>query len=466
MRGILFCVLIFLPAAWSVSITDFHARPGVDTVEAALQNADAFAKAIIFANSSSDDRVVLVPEGYEFFMGYVEALDIYGVTVQVDGVVKFSDHIIPVWGTESDTQIKFEDCDRITLTGSGTFDGQGLKWWRLAYASSAIARPKLVRFRRTRDISVDGLTFLNSPSFHVIFEDSANVVIHDVTVFVDSHLLRGIDRHDSITYPLNTDALDIRATNVTVYNCNITNYDDAIVAKPCDQTGVNCQCSGNMLVYNNTITYSTGITIGSVSPSTNIQCVRNVTFRDNYLYRPLKAIYIKPNPKRDGDAGSGIIDQIFYENILIEQAVWWTVWIGPQQMNEPNEESVGCNFLYPFIPECPTQPLISMSNIKLVNVTAIDTLPLFEGPGVILCDIGNVCTDFEFNNVTNAMYPGNATDIFNGLPWPFVAPQIVFPTKYRTDDWAFEYISSNVYGSVINSNPTPCFNDPECFNPA
>jgi hypothetical protein len=64
----------FLPAFFCIDYTtDFHARLGVDTVEAALQNA--FAKAIIF------DRVVLVPEGYEFFMGYVEALDIYGVTV-------------------------------------------------------------------------------------------------------------------------------------------------------------------------------------------------------------------------------------------------------------------------------------------------------------------------------------------------------------------------------------------------
>ena len=56
-------------------------------------------------------------------------------------------------------------------------------------------------------------------------------------------------------YPLNTDGIDYRATNVTVKNCNITNYDDAIVAKPCNQGGKYCTCSGDAEVYNNTITH-------------------------------------------------------------------------------------------------------------------------------------------------------------------------------------------------------------------
>lgn len=95
-------------------------------------------------------------------------------------------------------------------------------------------------------------------------------------------------------------------------------------------------------------------------------------------------------------------------------------------------------------------------------MTAVDTLPLFEGPGVILCDAENPCTDFQFSGVTNMMFEGDATDIFNNLP--FNAPELAFPTRHRTDDWNFEYISSNVYGEVVNSDPMPCFNDPDCFN--
>ena len=318
-----------------------------------------------------------------------------------------------------------------------------------------------MRFRTTIDILIHDVTFLNSPSFHVIVEDCLNVEIHDIEIFVDSSVSR-IWNNDSVTYALNTDGLDIRATNVLIYNNKITNYDDAIVMKPCREGNMYCICSGDAYIYNNSITYSTGLSIGSISPGVNNDCIRNVTFKDSYLYRPLKAIYVKPNPEKESDEGTGIIDQITYENIFIEEALWWTVWIGPQQMNQPgSEEGTGCNFLYPYIPECPTQPLVSMTNIKLINVTAINTLPLFEGPGVILCSPENKCENFLFDHVTNQMFPGNAEDIINNLP--FNAPGWIFPTPFRNDTWEFEYLTMNVYGTVTESYPIPCFNDPECF---
>ena len=458
--------LLFIGYIWTslaVSIEDYHAVSDEDSQRAAVQNTKAFQAALSEASLSEVDRLILIPEGKTYYMGFLGVYNLTQLTVQVEGTIKFSDHF-NVWGTEAESQLHFENCEDITLTGNGVIDGQGLKWWRLAYTGTDI-RPKLVRFRTTRNVVVNYLQFLNSPSFHVIFEDSANVIIHDITIFVDSHLQRQIPvSHEGITYPLNTDGLDIRATNVSIFNCNISNYDDAIVVKPCTQNGIHCTCSGNLVAYDNLIQYSTGLAIGSVSPSNEINCVRNVTFRDTNLYRPLKAIYVKPNPKREGDSGSGIIDQITYENIHIEQAVWWTVWIGPQQMNQPGDDpGTGCNFLYPFIPECPTQPLVSMTNIRLRNVTAVETLPLFEGPGVILCDPSLPCTGFEFSDVTNTMYPGNASDIISRLPWPVTPPGVVFPTPFRTDDWTFDYITKSVFGVVEDSEPVPCFNDPACF---
>lgn len=189
----------------------------------------------------------------------------------------------------------------------------------------------MIEFDTSINIQVFDITLTNSPSYHLNFKDCANLIIHDVTIYVDSTVIRGRDDHDSVTYALNTDGIDIAATNVTVYNCNITNYDDAIVAKPCRNNYKYCKCSGNMVAFNNAITYSTGLTIGSVPPNDNVNCVRNVTFRDSYMYRPLKAIYVKSNP---GDSGSGIIDDVTYDNIQIEEALWWTVWIGPQQQNQ------------------------------------------------------------------------------------------------------------------------------------
>ena len=46
------------------------------------------------------------------------------------------------------------------------------------------------------------------------------------------------------------------------------------------------------------------MSIGSVPPNMGCNCVRNITFRNVYMNRPFKGIYVKTNP---GDKGSGII---------------------------------------------------------------------------------------------------------------------------------------------------------------
>merc|ERR1711991_1293775 len=254
----------------------------------------------------------------------------------IRGKVIFSDEIKRVWNAEDSlrngSMIEFQNSVNITIRGGGTFDGQGLPWWRLAYTGNDV-RPKMMRFRVSRDVTISDITLLNSPSFHLIMEDCRDVQIFDVTIFVDS----GIHRiwGNSVMYPLNTDAIDLRVVNATVYNNKITAYDDGIVVKPCSNTGTYCTCAGDVEAYGNHLEFTTGLSIGSVSPSETIPCVKNVYFHDNYLWRPLKAIYVKPNPKREGDTGKAVIDTITYENIVIEQAVWWTVWLGPQQEHQP-----------------------------------------------------------------------------------------------------------------------------------
>ena len=100
------------------------------------------------------------------------------------------------------------------------------------------------------------LLLLNSPRYSINLKDCMNIVIRDVDIFIDSSITR-IFNHEStsVMYPLNTDGIDIAATNVTVYNVNITNYDDAIVVKPCHRSYELCKCSGDMIAYDNTITF-------------------------------------------------------------------------------------------------------------------------------------------------------------------------------------------------------------------
>jgi len=350
-------IIVFITIAdyaHGISIDDYGAKPDHKSLNVSYANSEAITNALVAANSS-DDRVVIVPTGNNYYVHGIVLDNLFNVSLQFDGNITFIDDI-DSW-SEYQYFVEMTECHSFILQGSGTVDGLGLDWWRRAYVDGGLTRPEMFRFYQSTGITITDVYFLNSPRFVLYFKDCADLLIHDITIFIDSSIQRL--GHDSVTYPLNTDGIDFAATNVTIYNCNITNYDDAIVAKPCRSTGKYCQCSGNALAYNNFVQYSTGLTIGSVPPHDDVNCVRNVTFRDSAMYRPLKALYIKSNP---GESGTGIIEDITYENISIDQALWWTIYVGPQQQNEPGggQDGTGCNFLFPMVPVCPTQPRVTM----------------------------------------------------------------------------------------------------------
>ena len=68
-----------------------------------------------------------------------------------------------------------------------------------------------------------------------------------------------------------------------------------------------------------------GMTIGTVPPNKHQACVRNVTFRNIVQHNPIKAIYVKTNP----GTGSGLIENILFENFTINDPIWWAIYIGP-----------------------------------------------------------------------------------------------------------------------------------------
>ena len=80
------------------------------------------------------------------------------------------------------------------------------------------------------------------------------------------------------------------------------------------------QCSEDILIEDSIVYLGVGITIGSVPPNTAVNCIRNVTFRRIQLVSPIKGIHVKPNP---GNSGTGIIDQITYEDINATDPLWW-----------------------------------------------------------------------------------------------------------------------------------------------
>lgn len=133
--------------------------------------------------------------------------------------------------------------------------------------------------------------------------------------------------------------MDIAGKNALVERLNITNYDDAVVIKPRDSHKSNetySQCSENIVVREINVDFSTGLAIGSVHPSDDFNCVRNIQFLNSKMYHPIKGIYVK-NEVGETESmlpgSGGEVSDVLYDNIEIHKPLWWGIYIGPQQQN-------------------------------------------------------------------------------------------------------------------------------------
>jgi polygalacturonase len=181
-------------------------------------------------------------------------------------------------------------------------------------------------------LKIENLNLRNSPKYFIDIKDVQNVVIRWCNI--DTSIFDPNSRN--ITYPLNTDGIDIAAENVLIYGLTIKSHDDAIAIKPCNLYNTYCKCSSNMLIHDIAITYSCGLAIGSITPYTSHNCIRNITFDKITLNQPYKALYLKTNPNSQYSLSSNMVtasvSEVTFKNIKIKKPLWWVIYFGPQQM--------------------------------------------------------------------------------------------------------------------------------------
>jgi polygalacturonase len=336
------------------------------------------------------------------------------ITIIIDGDV-FASARYQEWPKSGGRRIDFwhfANSQDITIQGSGMLDGQGFAWWNreILQKNGQGGRPCLITFSQVDGIEISGILVKNSPYYHIVPHDCINGYMHDMEIFVDVFGQMELQKLFSFmapetesfeahgfnvtfpTFPLNTDGIDIWGTNFTFRRIKITNFDDAIVPKPSNRGATLSKCTENILIEDCEVVWSVGMTIGSVPPNGNHACVRNVTFRNVVMDKPLKGIYVKSNPGTNGD---GEITNITYENFVMYTPIWWGIWIGPQQQHQPGGVNPGCDMFYP-IGKCPTNPVITFDGITLKNITSHHNL---LPAGVIHCDPVNPCVNMHFEDV-------------------------------------------------------------------
>lgn len=281
----------------------------------------------------------------------------------------------------------------VTIRGGGTIDGRGYIWWLNSwlvtkkYMPPHTGRPHLIAGTFNRNLTVNDLRLKNSPSFHLVVSQTVGAKFYNLDIKVNTTAQLDILKRNYLTgivpmFPLNTDGIDPSGSDFHIYNITCQNYDDVVVPKPTHSSSDSfTNCTQNMLIENITVRLGVGLSIGSVPPNAQHNCIQNITFRHSHMQRPFKGIYIKTNP---GNTGSGVIQDILYQNITMYKPIWWAVYLGPQQQKQPDKGGPGC-MLYPFDPKgtCATQPRIDIRNITLKDIV-IDRSWLF--PVVLRCN--------------------------------------------------------------------------------
>ena len=146
----------------------------------------------------------------------------------------------------------------LALTGGGTIEGQGRRWWDAANAARAETpkrkpppRPRLIVLRGVHDARVEGLTLKNAPMFNLVTDGSERIVIDGITILAppDSPNTDGID-------PTNS-------RHITIRNVVIDTGDDHIAIKADKRAFDGQPATSDITITDSVFREGHGVSIGS-----------------------------------------------------------------------------------------------------------------------------------------------------------------------------------------------------------
>ena len=278
-------------------------------------NTDAITKAIA-ACSAAGGGTVLVPAG-NFLTGPFSLVSSMDLKIDQGATLIFSNDptIYPVSedsshessegnGKRYQNFIEGDNLHDIAITGAGTIDGQGVKWWlaflpfkkKMHDPAAPPHRPLLISLKNCQRVDVEGVTLHNSPMFHLVPQACQDVLISGLTITA------------SPTSP-NTDGIDPSGSNYLIKDCTIDTGDDNIALKPVHGAIEGHPACENFYITDIHCKSGHGISIGGqTNGSLKGLIVRNCTFEGTDNGIRMKA------PRGQG----GTVEDVTYDNITME----------------------------------------------------------------------------------------------------------------------------------------------------
>lgn len=242
----------------------------------------------------------------------------------------------------------------VSITGSGTINGNGEFWWDLfrnRRDELQYPRPTLIGFYDCQRVTLKDLTLMNSPSWTVNPIKCHNVTIDNLSI---------LNPADSP----NTDGINPESCmNVRISNCNIDVGDDCIAIKAgTEDTEERIPCE-NITITNCTMVHGHGAVVLGSEMSGDI---RNVTISNCVFKQTDRGIRMKSRRGRGGTIEDIRISNIVMEDVICPFTLNLYYFCGPRG----KEKYVWDKNPYPITNETPCFRRIHFANITARNVHA------------------------------------------------------------------------------------------------
>jgi polygalacturonase len=243
------------------------------------------------------------------------------------------------------------DCHDLAITGEGSIDGNGVRWWtkarKIKGTSEATAaeshRPYLVELTGCTRLLVEGVTFTNSPSFHLVAKSCTNVTIDNV------HFKAPSDAP-------NTDGLDASGWHFRISRCVFDVGDDCIAIKASGKPDGKILSCEDFMIADCTFKHGHGLSIGGQTPGgLRHLVVQHCTFDGTDAGIRMKA----------SRGSGGLVEDLSYDDLVMKN-VKVPIYITSYYSKAPPDPATD-----PAQPVTETTPI--WRNIRISNLTSTES---------------------------------------------------------------------------------------------
>lgn len=392
---LVFYVLLWVLCCLSAEIR-YTGIPNDSTSSITWHNGELMNKTL---QALQPGDIFIIPNTTYHLMGGIKASNLQNVVIQIDGTIVFSNRI-EEWPTYEDGSVlqcfDFQNLSNVVFTssGAGTLNGNGAVWWGvpgLGYVVRGENRPKLLEIGYSNNILVENLYLIDSPYWTFWGHNMDGLEVRNSHITAKRDDYDGHDINDLTAF--NTDGFDVTGKNVWIHHCSVWNQDDCFCVK---------DGSENML-FEHINASGLGLTVGSIGGST----VKNITFRNAYMPHTYKGIYMKFR------VGGGLIQDVLYENIVMDYPEQWPIWIGPAQQSDSSQLCAPhpCSLCWPMLDNatCNAPDDGIFIDITLRNITINSPK---QGTGVIIGSEKYPMQNITFDDVIVKNPPASGADYY------------------------------------------------------